>query len=106
MEKCAFARTIKANHTGQCQLYLGNELAIGRILDSFVNAIEISYANAYGIIEMPILGSVLLLLFPFTQLSTFFSYTTSEPCCWTIRDLSISSVLFTCTETEDAHSYN
>jgi len=105
MEKCAFARTIKANHTGQCQLYLGIELAIWRILDLFVNAIDISYANAYGIIEMPILGSVLL-LFAFTQLSTFFSYTTSEHCCWTLRDLSISSVLFTCTVTGDAHSYN
>jgi len=105
MEKCAFARTIKAKHTGQCQLYLGIELAIWRILDSFVNAIDISYANAYGIIEMPILGSVLL-LFPLTQMSTFFSYTTSEHCWWTLRYLSITRVLFTSTVTGDIQSYN
>ena len=91
MEKCAFARTVIANHTGQCQLYLGIELAIGRILDSFVNAIDISYANAYGIIEMPSLWSVLL-LFSLTKMSTLFSYTTSEHCWWTLRDRNITSV--------------
>ena len=73
MEKCAFARTIKANHTGQCQLYLGIELAIGRILYLFVNAIYISYANAKDIIEMSTLGSVLVV--SLTQLSTLFFHT-------------------------------